>query len=152
MCFAFRLSLANSVLIYPASSQPRTHFPPGSTSVPKMVSVPDAASGDPRSKPKIASLRFFAWPLSRFTIANPTWATITALNALDMVHRRRSKTRLTKHARIFFHLVTTCQPYDETVFAKLEARNQQRQFRKLQSLAKQMGYSLWRQPHDHPVP
>jgi len=44
--------------------------------------------------------------------------------------------------RIFYHLVTTHQPYDETVFAKLEARNQQRQFRKLQSLAKRMGYSL----------
>jgi transposase len=47
-----------------------------------------------------------------------------------------------KLARIFYHLVTTRQPYDETVFAKLEARNQQRQLRKLQSLAKQMGYSL----------
>lgn len=47
-----------------------------------------------------------------------------------------------KLARIFYHLVTTRQPYDETVFAKLEARNQQRRFHKLQSLAKQMGYSL----------
>ena len=47
-----------------------------------------------------------------------------------------------KLARIFYHLVTTRQPYDETVFAKLEARNQQRRLRKLQSLAKQMGYSL----------
>jgi hypothetical protein len=47
-----------------------------------------------------------------------------------------------KLARIFYHLVTTRQPYDETVFAKLEARNQQHRLRKLQSLAKQMGYSL----------
>ena len=47
-----------------------------------------------------------------------------------------------KLARILYHLVTTRQPYDETVFAKLEARNQQRQLRKLQSLAKQMGFSL----------
>jgi transposase len=47
-----------------------------------------------------------------------------------------------KLARIFYHLVKTRQPYDETVFAKLEARNQQRRLQKLQTLAKQMGYSL----------
>jgi len=47
-----------------------------------------------------------------------------------------------KLARIFYHLVMTRQPYNETVFAKLEIRNQQRRFRKLQSLATQMGYSL----------
>jgi transposase len=47
-----------------------------------------------------------------------------------------------KLARIFFHLVTTRQAYDESVFAKLEARNQQRRLYKLQTLAKQMGYSL----------
>jgi len=59
-------------------------------------------------------------------------------------HGAPKATKNTAHklARIFFHLVTTHQPYDETVFAKLEARNHQRQFRKLQSLAKQMGYSL----------
>jgi transposase len=45
-------------------------------------------------------------------------------------------------ARIFYHLVTTRQPYDETVFAKLETRNQKRRLSKLQSLARQMGYSL----------
>ena len=47
-----------------------------------------------------------------------------------------------KLARIFYHLVKTRQPYDETVFAKLEARNQQRRLHKLQTIAKQMGYSL----------
>jgi transposase len=47
-----------------------------------------------------------------------------------------------KLARIFYHLVTTRQAYDETVFAKLEARNQKRRFNKLQTLARQMGYSL----------
>jgi transposase len=47
-----------------------------------------------------------------------------------------------KLSRIFYHVVTTRQPYDATVFAKLEARHQQRRFRKLQNLAKQMGYSL----------
>jgi transposase len=47
-----------------------------------------------------------------------------------------------KLARIFYHLVTTRKPYDETVFAKLEARNRQRRLHKLQSFAKQMGYSL----------
>jgi transposase len=45
-------------------------------------------------------------------------------------------------ARIFYHLVTTRQPYDETIFAKLEVRNQKRQFNKLQSLANRIGYSL----------
>lgn len=47
-----------------------------------------------------------------------------------------------KIARIFYHLVTTRQPFDETVFAKLEARNYQRRLKKLQSQANQMGYSL----------
>ena len=47
-----------------------------------------------------------------------------------------------KLARIFYHLVTTRQTYDETVFAKLETRNQKRRLNKLQSLARQMGYSL----------
>ena len=47
-----------------------------------------------------------------------------------------------KLARIFYHLVTTRQPYDETIFAKLEKRNQQRRLHKLQTLAKQMGYTL----------
>jgi transposase len=47
-----------------------------------------------------------------------------------------------KLGRIFYHLVTMRHAYDETVFAKLESRNQQRQLRRLQSLARQMGYSL----------
>lgn len=47
-----------------------------------------------------------------------------------------------KLARIFYYLVTTRQPYNETIFAKLEIRNQQRRLRKLQSMATQMGYSL----------
>jgi transposase len=47
-----------------------------------------------------------------------------------------------KLARIFYHLVKTRQPYDESAFAKLEARHQQRRFHKLQTQAKQLGYSL----------
>ena len=47
-----------------------------------------------------------------------------------------------KLARIFYHLVTTRQAYDESVFAKLETRNNKRRLNKLQSLARQMGYSL----------
>ena len=47
-----------------------------------------------------------------------------------------------KLARIFYHLVTTRQAYDETVFAQLETRNQKRRLNKLQSLARRMGYSL----------
>jgi len=59
-------------------------------------------------------------------------------------HGALKATKNTAHklARIFYHLVTTRQPYDETVFAKLEARNQKRRFQKLQTLARQMGYSL----------
>src|SRR2546425_1007300 len=55
---------------------------------------------------------------------------------------KAAKNTAHKLARIFYHLVTTRQPYDETVFAKLEARNRTRRLHKLQSLAKQMGYSL----------
>jgi transposase len=47
-----------------------------------------------------------------------------------------------KLARIFYHLVTTRQAFDHTVFAKFETRNQKRRLNKLQSLARQMGYSL----------
>ena len=47
-----------------------------------------------------------------------------------------------KLARIFYHVVTTRQPYDETVFAKLEARNQKRRRHNLQTRARQMGYTL----------
>jgi transposase len=52
--------------------------------------------------------------------------------------------KITAHklARIFYHLVTTRQAYDETVFAKIEARHQKRRLNRLQTLAQQMGYSL----------
>ena len=65
---------------------------------------------------------------------------------------RAIKNTAHKLARILFHVVTTRQPYDETVFAKLEARNQERRLHKLQSMAKQMGYSLARACLTHPVP
>jgi transposase len=47
-----------------------------------------------------------------------------------------------KLARIFYHLIKARQPYDETIFAKLEARNLERRLNRLQSQAKQMGYTL----------
>ena len=47
-----------------------------------------------------------------------------------------------KLARIFYHLVTTRSAYDESVFAKLEAKHQKRRLAKLQSLAHRMGYAL----------
>lgn len=68
--------------------------------------------------------------------------TITVLNAHATVRPKAIKNTAHKLARIFYHLVKTRQPFDETLFAKLEARNQQRRLHKLQSLAKQMGYSL----------
>jgi transposase len=55
---------------------------------------------------------------------------------------KATKNAAHKLARIFYHLVTTRQAYDETIFAKLEIRNQKRRLNKLQSLAKGMGYSL----------
>jgi transposase len=55
-----------------------------------------------------------------------------------------------KLARIFYHLVTTRQPYDQTVFAQQEAQNQKRRLHKLQSLARQMGYSL-SEAHASPI-
>jgi transposase len=55
---------------------------------------------------------------------------------------KATKNAAHKLARIFYHLVTTRQAYDETVFAKLETRNQKRRLNRLQSLARQMGYSL----------
>lgn len=55
---------------------------------------------------------------------------------------KATKNTAHKLARIFYHLVTTRQRYDETVFAKLETRNRTRRLHKLQSLAKLMGYSL----------
>jgi len=47
-----------------------------------------------------------------------------------------------KLARIFFHLVTTRQAFDESVFAQIEARNQKRRFHTLEARARQMGYIL----------
>ena len=47
-----------------------------------------------------------------------------------------------KLARIFYHLVTTRQAFNESIFAKLELQNQKKRLHKLQTLAKRMGYSL----------
>jgi transposase len=55
---------------------------------------------------------------------------------------KATKNAAHKLARIFYHLVTTRQAYDETVFAKFETRNKKRRLGKLQSLAREMGYSL----------
>jgi len=55
---------------------------------------------------------------------------------------KATKNAAHKLARIFYHLVTKRQAYDETVFAKFETRNQKRRLNKLQSLAREMGYTL----------
>jgi transposase len=65
---------------------------------------------------------------------------------------RRLRTRLgapkaitaTAHklARIIFHLVTTGEPYDESVFAKEEQRRRQRMEDRLRRHARQLGYQL----------
>ena len=52
--------------------------------------------------------------------------------------------KITAHklARIFYHLVTTRQTYDQSVYAKQEVQNQKRQLGRLQSQAHRMGYVL----------
>jgi transposase len=47
-----------------------------------------------------------------------------------------------KLARILFHLLTTRQPYDESVFAQQEIQNNQRIHHRLQQQAKKYGYQL----------
>jgi transposase len=47
-----------------------------------------------------------------------------------------------KLARIVFHMLTTGQAYDETIFAQQEAQNNQRMQKKLRQQAKQFGFQL----------
>jgi transposase len=49
-----------------------------------------------------------------------------------------------KLARILFHLITTRQPYDESVFALADQQQQQRHERHLRKQAESMGFSLVR--------
>ena len=47
-----------------------------------------------------------------------------------------------KLARILFHLLTTRQPYDESIFAQQETHHQQRIQRKLKAQAQLLGFQL----------
>jgi transposase len=47
-----------------------------------------------------------------------------------------------KLARIIFHMLTTREPYDESVFAKAEQRNLQRMETRLKAQAQALGYKL----------
>ena len=47
-----------------------------------------------------------------------------------------------KLARILFHLLTTRQPYDETVFAEQERRYRQRAETRLKAQARSFGFDL----------
>lgn len=47
-----------------------------------------------------------------------------------------------KLARIFYAMVTTGQPYDESIFAKADARQRARQEAKLRTQARQFGFQL----------
>jgi transposase len=51
-----------------------------------------------------------------------------------------------KLARIFFHLVTTKEAYDETIFAREEERHQQRRLKRVKQLAAHFGYDLVPRP------
>jgi hypothetical protein len=47
-----------------------------------------------------------------------------------------------KLARIVFHMLTTGQAYDETIFAQQEVQNNQRMQQRLRQQAKQFGFQL----------
>lgn len=47
-----------------------------------------------------------------------------------------------KLARIFYHLVTTREAYDETVFQRTEQQYQERKVKRLRKQAKEMGFTL----------
>ena len=47
-----------------------------------------------------------------------------------------------KLARVLFHLLTTRQPYEESVFAVMEGRAQHRQFIRLKRQAAAFGFQL----------
>jgi transposase len=47
-----------------------------------------------------------------------------------------------KLARVLYHLITTRQPYDESVFAVMEKRTRQRQFTRLKRQAAALGFQL----------
>jgi transposase len=47
-----------------------------------------------------------------------------------------------KLARIIFHMITTKQPYDESIFAAEEQRQRKRMESKLKRTAHQLGYAL----------
>jgi hypothetical protein len=47
-----------------------------------------------------------------------------------------------KLARILFHLISTGQPYDESVFTQQETRHNQRSQQKLRQQAKSLGFQL----------
>jgi hypothetical protein len=47
-----------------------------------------------------------------------------------------------KLARIIYHLLTTGQAYDETVFAQQETQNNQRNEKRLRHQARKLGFEL----------
>jgi len=47
-----------------------------------------------------------------------------------------------KLARVLYHIITTRQPYDESVFAVMEARARHRQFIRLKKQAATFGFQL----------
>jgi len=51
-----------------------------------------------------------------------------------------------KLARIFYHLVTTKQAYDESVFAEATARHDQRRLKNLRKTLRQLGYDMVPRP------
>jgi transposase len=51
-----------------------------------------------------------------------------------------------KLARVIYHLLTTRQPYEESVFARCEAIHQQRLENRIRRQARELGFALIRSP------
>jgi hypothetical protein len=77
------------------------------------------------------------WQHKRSSAANHGWASISAECAPKAITAVAHKL-----ARIIFHMLTTGQAYDETIFAQQEAQNNQRMQQRLRQQAKQYGFQL----------
>jgi transposase len=82
-----------------------------------------------------------AWQRKRSSAASHGWASIS-----DECARNCAPKAITAEAhqlaRIVFHMLTTGQAYDETVFAQPEVQNNQRMQQRLRQQAKQLGCQL----------
>src|SRR5262249_36633947 len=93
------------------------------------------------ARSEIASQSPCGWPLSRYSTANPHWGSSIAVCARSW-ERRRPLHPAHKLARIVYHLLTTHEPYDDSVFTKAEEKYQQRTEKRLMAQALSLGFTL----------